>query len=152
VGRRPKVTSPERIARERRITEILQLRMQGWSLRQIGESLSPAISAQAVFACIKRTVASMATEATEQARRLEEMRCDELTTAVYEKALGGDLPAVDRTLQIMARRARLLGLDMQPPRVGADLRELPLVKIEIVNDEELRRRVALVAPQARHLA
>ena len=49
MGRKARISGRKRIEREQRIADILALRMQGQSLRAIGESLSPAISAQAVF-------------------------------------------------------------------------------------------------------
>lgn len=116
VSRRPTVTGPQHIERAQRLAEILQLRLAGNTLQAIGESLTPQITAQAVHKCIKRALETMVDEAVEQARQLEAMRCYELTNAVFEKALNGDLPAIDRTLQIMARRSRLLGLDAQPLR------------------------------------
>jgi hypothetical protein len=135
MGRKARISSAERIARERRITEILQLRMQGWSLRQIGESLSPQISPQAIFKIIKRALENLTNEAVEPLRQIELLRCDELTTGVYEKALNGDLPAVDRVLAVMQRRSRLLGLDMQPPRFGSNEFNQPTVRVEVVGDE-----------------
>jgi hypothetical protein len=69
MGRRARVTSPERTERERKIATVLGLRMQGWSLREIGEALTPQISAQAVFKTIKRALERMG-EATEQARQI----------------------------------------------------------------------------------
>jgi hypothetical protein len=47
--------------------------------------------------------------------RLEEERLDALLAAVWEKALAGDGPAIDRALAIMARRARLRGIDAERP-------------------------------------
>jgi hypothetical protein len=117
----------------------MSLRLQGWSLQAIGESLNPAVSPQAVHKTLKLAIQRTVNESVEQARRLEEMRLDELTTGVYEKALNGDLPAIDRTLQIMARRSRLLGLDVQPLRSGAGANEFdqPLVRVEIVGGEAM---------------
>jgi hypothetical protein len=137
LGSRPKISSADRIRREQRIAEIIQLRLQGWSLRQIGESLSPAISAQAVFACIRRALERVG-EAVEEARRLEELRLDELMVPIYEKALAGDISAIDTVLSIQVRRAKLLGLDAQPVRSGSGANEFdqPLVKVEVVGDPE----------------
>jgi hypothetical protein len=148
MGRKARVTAAKRIERERRIAEILSLRVSGRSLREIGESLNPAISAQAVFTCIRKAVAGMAREATEQVRRLEALRLDELTTGVYEQALAGDVAAVDRVLAISYRRARLLGLDVQPTRGVADPFATPKVVVEVVGGAELATRAMLATAQA----
>jgi hypothetical protein len=127
----------QHIERAQRLATIMSLRVQGWSLAAIGQSLSPRCSAQAVHKTLKLAIQRTVNEAVEQVRRLEALRLDELTVGVYEKALGGDLPAIDRTLQIMARRARLLGLDAQPVRSGANEFDQPLVKIEVVGGEAM---------------
>ena len=44
------------------------------------------------------------------------MRC---LAAVYPQALSGDVAAVDKVLSIMARRARMLGLDAAYTLIGA---------------------------------
>jgi hypothetical protein len=154
VSRKATVTSPQHIERAQRLATIMSLRLQGWTLQAIGESLSPRCSAQAIHKTLKLALQRMMTDAVEEARRLEALRLDELTTGVYEKALNGDLPAIDRTLQIMARRARLLGLDVQPVRFGANEFDQPRV-LEIVGDEQMAHaeQVARAAlGLARHLA
>jgi hypothetical protein len=137
VSRKATVTGPQHIERAQRLATIMSLRLQGWTLQAIGESLSPACSAQAVHKCLKRALETMVDEAVEQVRRLEELRLDELQAGLYEKALNGDLGAVDSVLSVMARRARLLGLD-QPVRSGSGANEFdqPLV-IEVVGGEAL---------------
>jgi hypothetical protein len=156
MGRRAKITSAEAIKREQRAAAIVQMRLQGFTLREIGAAQHPPVSNVAIFKAIKRTLERTISEATEQARRLEEMRCDEmLAGGLYERAIGGDAQAAGAVLAIMTRRARLLGLDVQPARAGADPHELPTVKIEIVGGEEMAHaeQVALARlGLARHLA
>lgn len=56
-------------------------------------------------------------------RALEGERLDDLYRAAIQPALRGDLPAIDRVLKIMERRARLFGLDLQgvlDPNAGVD--------------------------------
>jgi hypothetical protein len=140
MGRRAKVTSANRIERERQVAEILALRVSGWSLREIGESLHPAISAQAVHKCICKAIARMVDEAVEQIRKIESLRLDEATAAIYPAASMGDLAAIDRLLSIMARRARLLGLDVRPVALASDgySPDTPTA-IEIVNNPDIER-------------
>jgi hypothetical protein len=151
MGRRATITSADRIEREQRTAAIIQMRLAGFTLREIGAAQHPPVSGVAIFKTIRKALDRMG-EAAEQVRRLEELRLDELQAGLYEKALNGDLQAVNSVLAVMAKRSRLLGLDAQPVRLGADSHEQPPVKIEVVGDAELHRRAALVAPQARHLA
>jgi hypothetical protein len=154
MGRKARISGRERIERERRIADILALRMQGASLRTIGESLTPQISPQAVFKCIKRALENMTNEAVEQARQIELLRIDELQTGLYERALAGDIPSVGAVLALMMKRSRLLGLDVQPVRFGANEFDQPRV-LEIVGDEQMAHaeQVARAAlGLARHLA
>ena len=155
MSRKATVTDAQRIARQQRLATILSLRLQGWSLREIGESLSPACSPQAVHKCIKRALERMVDEAVGQARQLELLRLDELTVGVYGRALDGDLGCVDAVLSLMQRRARLLGLDVVQRFGSADESDPPKVKIEVVGDPALARaeqtaRVCL--SQGPHLA
>lgn len=50
-------------------------------------------------------------EAAQQYVALEAQRLDKIAEALWEKCLRGDLAAVDTYLKVMARRAKMLGLD-----------------------------------------
>jgi len=92
--------------------ECLRLRMDGLSHRAIAHQLgiAPSTAYKRVHHALQALNRSNAEQATEL-RELEALRLDELQDAAWEKALDGDLHAVDRVLAIMTRRARLLGLD-----------------------------------------
>jgi hypothetical protein len=144
MGRKARITSPERIERQQRIAEILSLRVSGWTLQAIGDAMG--VSPQAVHKCIRKALQTMLTEAVEQARRLEALRLDELTVGVYPQALKGDLGCIDTVLSIMRRRSRLLGLDAQRMRFGAgaeDRDNPPAVRVQIIGgpDAEHVRRL-----------
>ena len=109
MSRRATVTSAQRIERERRLADILSMRLAGNTLQAIGDAMG--VTPQAVHKCIRKALDRMATEATEQIRRIESLRLDEATVAVFPAASAGDLSAIDTMLNIMRRRARLLGLD-----------------------------------------
>lgn len=93
--------------------ECLRLRMDGLSHRAIAHQLgiAPSTAYKRVHHALQALNRSNAEQATEL-RELEALRLDELQDAVWEKALDGDLSAIDRVLAIMTRRSRLLGLDM----------------------------------------
>ena len=64
-------------------------------------------------------------------RSLEMLRLDELQNAIWQRAIDGDGRALDRILAIMARRAKLLGLD-------APQRQLTKVRIDPQKSRFLR--------------
>jgi hypothetical protein len=144
-----KVTGKQRVERMKRVSQMLSMRLQGVSLAQIGEAQTPPITFQAVHKAIKTALRDVVIEPLEQVRSFELLRLDELLSVLYPLAMNGDIAAIDRVLQIMCRRARLMGLDLQ---TGATLRfgdgaveqfdedGRPIVKIEIVNDPEIKRR------------
>jgi hypothetical protein len=115
-----------------KVSAILSLRLQGHTLDQIGQSMDPP----AIWKLLRRALANMLTEPFEQLRLLELMRLDEMMAAIYPAALGGDVAAVDRVLGVQARRARLIGLDMQPARYGDSYDERPKVRVEIIGSPD----------------
>lgn len=62
---------------------------------------------------------SRVADAVEQHRTLELTRLDALQTALWEKAMNGDVKAALGVLRIIERRSRLLGLDKQSVGQGA---------------------------------
>jgi hypothetical protein len=109
---RSRRTGPEAIKRAQRISAILSMRLSGYTLADIGQSMNPPVSAVAIHKTLKKALAAMLIEPFEM-RLLELARLDELTAAVYPAALNGDVAAIDRCLAISVRRARLTGLDLQ---------------------------------------
>lgn len=93
--------------------ECLRLRMEGLSHRAIARELgvAPSTAYKRVHDGLHELNHGNAAQAAEL-RELEALRLDEMQDAVWEKAIDGDLRALDRVLAIMARRSRLLGLDM----------------------------------------
>lgn len=145
MSRKPTVTGPEAIERERRIADILALRVAGNSLQAIGDAQDPPVTAQAVHKTLKRAIERMCSEAVEEARRIEALRLDEALAAIYPGVSAGDLVAIDRMLDLMRRRSRLLGLDTPirwVPGAGDEFTPTQVAGIEIVNNparEHLRR-------------
>jgi hypothetical protein len=142
MGRKARISGAARIEREQRVTEMLSMRIAGNTLQAIGDAMG--VTAQAIHKTIKRAIERMADEATEQIRRIESLRLDEATVAVFPAASAGDLAAIDRMLHIMRRRARLMGLDTPvrwAPGAGEEF-AAPHVRIEIVggpDPEHVRR-------------
>lgn len=63
----------------------------------------------------------------DQVMQLELVRLDRALNAIWEQVLAGDHRAITSMLKIMERRAKLLGLDEQPP--GAAEEKPMIVKI-----------------------
>jgi hypothetical protein len=141
-----------------RVGSFLTARLTGRSLREIGEAQDPPITAQAVHIAIKTALRHAVVEPHEDAVRLEALRLDAIMNGgLFQRAVDGDLGAIDRVLAIMQRRARLLGLDLQPS--GLFVRgpyEEPIdprtVKIEIIGDPEPDRVKFLEEERERLLA
>ena len=102
--------SPRRVNASQRATEALELRKGGATFGQIAEKLEYK-SAASAFKAIDRALAKTMQEAAGQLRCLEAERLDRMFLAIWPKAKGGDLAAIERALGIMNRRAKLLGLD-----------------------------------------
>jgi hypothetical protein len=102
--------SPRRINALERAINALELRKGGASYKNIAEKLGYR-TASAAYRAIDRALKKTLQEPTEQVRRLELERLDRLYLSVWAKAKGGDLMAIERALQISARRSKLLGLD-----------------------------------------
>jgi hypothetical protein len=104
--------SPKRVAAAERRTQALGLRKQGKTFAEIGQELG--YSEQRAHKVVTEELQRLNAERAEQAAevtRLELERLDALLAGVWQSAKGGDGPAIDRVLSIMARRAKLLGLD-----------------------------------------
>jgi hypothetical protein len=88
----------------------LELRKGGVSYEEIARVLGYKNKAGPFYA-VKRALERVKAEPAKELIVLECERLDSLFWAIYPMAKRGSLGAVDRCLSIMARRARLLGLD-----------------------------------------
>ena len=139
MGRKARITSPDRIKRQHRIAAILSMRMEGWSLREIGDAQTPPVSGVAIFKTIRKALAEVVSDEVDEARKIELLRLDDLLVGLYPRAINGNVAAIDRVLAISLRRARLLGLDYIPSQVSVsrvDEDDRRDVRIEIVNAPE----------------
>jgi hypothetical protein len=103
----------------RRQSEALRFREQGYNYEQIAKHMktNPSTAYRWVMAAMDRITA-------EPARRvldLELRRLDTLQSAIYAKAVGGDLSAQAMYLRIADQRAKLLGLYPKEPQVNFNL-------------------------------
>ena len=94
---------------EARRIQALDLRLAGASYRQIGDTLG--VSHVQAIRDVATMIKEYATEPADQVRKAEAARLDKLMLAHWPQAIKGDVRATTMVLQIMDRRARLLGLN-----------------------------------------
>ena len=114
-------------------TEALRLRSRGMTYQKIADSLG--VTKATAYNRVQRALAAIPAEAVDEYRRLETERLDSLLEMALEKALDpnnkSSLFAVDRTLAIMDRRAKLLGLDspVKTVNVTVDAADLEIIRL-----------------------
>ncbi len=99
---------PRMVAGKAREAQAVQLRMAGATYKEIADQLNYR-GRQGAFEAVRRALVADQ-DAVDEARDMELMRLDRLLRAVWTKAVGGDLQAVDRALKISDARAKLLGM------------------------------------------
>src|SRR5437016_4803851 len=104
--------SVARIGRAERAARALDLRKAGMTFKEIGAEMG--FTEQRAHRIVTQELARLNAKRAESAgavTRLEMERLDAMLAAVWKRAKKGNLPAIDRVLSILARRAKLLGID-----------------------------------------
>lgn len=105
-------TSVLRITTAERRLKALDLRKKGFSYTQIGTKLDCSRQTACRYVISElEALADKCREEAAQVRDLELQRLDALYLVAYAEVEEGNVPAIDRCLRIMERRAKLLGLD-----------------------------------------
>lgn len=99
----------EAIAKALQRKQALQYRMMGLSYEQIGEKLG--ITHNAAWENVDKALKEVTLENAKEVKKLELQRLDAMFIPAYGNAMRGDLQALNGVMQIMNRRAKLLGLD-----------------------------------------
>jgi hypothetical protein len=121
---------------------------QGYGVDRYTKGLEPPTVDQLINAAckdVRLALKERTTEVDEKAdelRAVENLRLDRLFFVAYRQAVkDGDLPAIDRALRIMERRARMNGLDkpnkteiVTPAASGSDLTAMALDELEALID------------------
>jgi len=115
-----------------RDAEALKLRSEGLTYRQIAELLG--INTSTAYRRVENALRAIPADGVEEMRQLEGERLDKLHAALWDRALEGDLQAIDRLLTISNRRAKLFGLDA-PTRQVNELQSFSTAEI----NAEVRR-------------
>lgn len=92
-----------------RDSEMFQMRLRGYSTREIGESYG--CTGDEVRAALKRMVVGMSPRYRADLVEMENERLDALMVVTMDQAMRGSLDHQEMVLKIMDRRAKLLGLD-----------------------------------------
>jgi hypothetical protein len=145
MGRKHSKLSVARVGRAERANEALDLRKCGLTFREIGARMG--VTEQRAHALVTQELARLnakRSEGAEAVTRLEVERLDALLAAVWPKAVKGDLAAVDRVLSILARRARLLGLDAERPAAPSVALQNVNVSVGSMTDDERAEAVAAI--------
>lgn len=103
-------TSKAAVENTEKQRKVLELRRAGMTLQEIADKLGYA-GPSGPQQVLDRALERMVREPAESVRALETERLDLLWAKVWEALESGNLAAVDSALRVMARRARLLGLD-----------------------------------------
>ena len=122
--------------------EALRLRSEGLTYREIAQRLG--INSSTAYRRVENALRAIPADGVEGLRQLEGERLDRLHAALWERALEGDLPAIDRLLTISARRSKLYGLDaptrqinelqsFSTAEISAEVRRLELL---LMQDDE----------------
>jgi hypothetical protein len=110
-GRGESATSPRRIkAVEEKQLAALEYRKMGYTYAQIAESLGYA-TAQGAYCAIQSALTRIIREPAEEVLKIELERLDAMFVKPYQAATNGDLMAIGTCLNIMARKAKFLGID-----------------------------------------
>lgn len=127
-------TAPIVISKRERAIQALDLRKAGISYEMIAQRLGYS-NRTAAFRAVQTLLEKSEKEASIDLREMELRRLDDLFLSIYKKAREGDLPAIDRCLKIMERRAKMSGLDA-PEKTQSDVRQIIKVVYEDVQYAE----------------
>ena len=138
------LTVARKLAADPRINSDRVAYPQGYGSDRYKKNLEPPTDDQLINAACKDVRVALKERTTEQdekadeLRAMENLRLDRLFFVAYRQAVkDGDLPAIDRALRIMERRARMNGLDkpskteiVAPAATGSDLTTATLDELE----------------------
>lgn len=135
------------IARADRIARWLDLRIQGFTLQQIGDAENPKVSAQRVSKAITEHLKAVTVAPSEELKKLQDMRLEALFVGNSERAMSGDGWAIDRALAILDRKAQLHGLNAPVKTQVEEVGAVATAKVSLLAKlDDMARKVAQSAP------
>lgn len=130
-----KAPEPELLEQE---AKVIELRRAGLTWTTIAQQTGYS-GPSGAYKAYQRAAERLIRPNLEEHRDMELDRLDRLQAAVWTRAAGGDVKAIDSVLRIIDRRARLLGLDA-PQKIQAEVVTYDGSELE----EQTRRFVALI--------
>lgn len=107
MGRRRRVTHPQRVSAAIVHRQAIALRAQGYTIAEIAERVGR--SPTTIHKAIQRYLERLPVENIEAIRRIELERLDIATRVVMEAIQNGDISAVDRLVKLVDLRMRITG-------------------------------------------
>lgn len=102
----------DRVTLAERRARAINLRRGGASYRDIARQLG--VSTTRAWELVGDALGAVEVDAVDRLRQIESERLDAAQMALWPRVATGDPRAVDAFVRLSARRARLLGLDLQP--------------------------------------
>jgi hypothetical protein len=121
-----------------RDAKVFELRIQGFTFEQIAQEAGFS-GPSGAWQAYQRVKGQMVFEPIDELRQLELMRLDAVQHALWDRAINGDLPAVNCVLKIMDLRAKLFGL-YKPEKFEVKKWDFPTTDI----DAEVQRIVTIM--------
>lgn len=143
-----KRTDPNAITVVERRLAAVQMRLKGFSYRQIGEALG--VSPQAASGLVRRELdrhIKITSEEVERMRQLDAARLDAMLLAFWDRAMDGELKAAQIILKVLDQREKLFGLNDPAKLESIDvIAERPY---EAITDDERAERLAAILDEAK---
>lgn len=144
------IAAPEKVRAASKRLRAVELRKLGFTYQKIADQMG--ISRTAAHKLVTKALIDIrerTNESTEELRTLELIRLDEYQLRVAQEIQksGKPLPAIDRALRIMERRAKILGLDAPAQfAVSSTINQLiDTLSRELRSPVEARRHSASIA-------
>lgn len=127
---KPQKTGSKAIQALERSMKALELRKAGATYENIAQMLGYS-SKSTAFSAVNRLMQTAKREGSKEAFEIELRRLDDLFMTLWPLARQGEMPAIDRCLRIMERRAKMLGIDA-PDRSQQQIQQVIRVQYEEV--------------------
>jgi hypothetical protein len=129
--------TPAKIAATERQQRAIELKRAGATYQQIANALGYRNRSSAADAVTRALRATVTKETANEDRQIELARLDSMWMAIWPKAVGGDLLAIDRCLRISERRTAISGADV-PTKV----------RMPVITEDDFLKAIEAVERQA----
>ena len=135
------------IARAQRLHEWLDLRLRGFTFREIAEAQKPRVSEARVAKVISDHLKTITIAPAVELKTMQAMRLEQLYLGTAERALSGDGWAIDRALAIHDRMCNLFGLNEPVKTQVEEVGAVATAKASLLSKlDDMARKLAQPAP------